>query len=480
MPDTATMVLAIEGQDKTSKMFKDIEKGVGGIGKAFQDVGKIAGGFLAANVIAGGVGKLTGLIGDSIGAMKESIAVGAQLDAVITSTGGAAGVTANQVKTMAGNMEKLSLFEDEAIISSSSLLLTFTNIGKDVFPRAQQAVIDMSQALGQDLKSSSVQLGKALNDPINGITALSRVGVSFTEDQKKVIESMVEAGDVAGAQALILQELEKEFGGSAKAASDAAGANEKYKDKMNDLKEMIGAKVLPVQELWMKAQIIGLTFLTDQLIPTLEELYAKHWPAVSKVLSDVATTVTGTLWPAFQTGMDTVYPLVKGFVGFILDNEILLIAAISAIGVAIVLALGPISGAALALGGIITSIGLVKDNWQELKNFMENPISVPEVKVGGQGLGGSTLKNFLGKLGVPGYAVGTPFVPQDTLAMVHKGEAIIPAAANPFTRGTQAASGATPTIIIQGDIYGWDDFVRKVGAANVEGARRGMGYGVAR
>ena len=64
-------------------------------------------------------------------------------------------------------------------------MLTFTGVGKDVFPQAIQTVLDMSQALGQDLKSSTVQLGKALNSPIDGITALSRVGVSFTDAQKK-------------------------------------------------------------------------------------------------------------------------------------------------------------------------------------------------------------------------------------------------------------------------------------------------------
>jgi hypothetical protein len=74
--------------------------------------------------------------------------------------------------------------------------------------------------LGTDLKGSAVQLGKALNDPIAGVGALSRVGVTFTETQKDMIKTMVEAGNVAGAQTLILDELGKEFGGSAKALAD--------------------------------------------------------------------------------------------------------------------------------------------------------------------------------------------------------------------------------------------------------------------
>jgi hypothetical protein len=61
------------------------------------------------------------------------------------------------------------------------------------------------------LSGQAIQLGKALNDPIAGISALSRVGVTFTEEQKATIESMVKMGDVAGAQKLILAELAREF-----------------------------------------------------------------------------------------------------------------------------------------------------------------------------------------------------------------------------------------------------------------------------
>jgi len=108
----------------------------------------------------------------------------AQLENVIKSTGGVAGVTAESITNMASELQKITTFSDDAIIAGDNLLLTFTNIGKDVFPEATKTMLDMSQALGQDISSSAIQLGKALNDPVNGITALSRVGVSFTEDQK--------------------------------------------------------------------------------------------------------------------------------------------------------------------------------------------------------------------------------------------------------------------------------------------------------
>src|SRR3990167_1826919 len=97
----------------TDQAARDLD-GLAGKAKGFGDVlgkvGTIAGGFLAANVISGGVQKLTGFIGDSIGAVRESISVNAQLDTVLKSTGGAAGLSAQQIREMGGSMEKLSLF----------------------------------------------------------------------------------------------------------------------------------------------------------------------------------------------------------------------------------------------------------------------------------------------------------------------------------------------------------------------------------
>ena len=289
----------VTADDQTKGAFDSATKNASGFGKVLSDIGKVAGGFLAANVIAGGFQKLTGFMGDSVAAARDSIQVNAQLDAVLKSTGGAAGVTAQKAKELASALEKTSLFEDEAVLSGENLLLTFTGIGQDVFPQATQTMVDMSQALGQDMKSSAIQLGKALNDPIQGMTALRRVGVSFTEQQVEQVRVMQESGDLVGAQTLILNELNKEFGGSAKAASDAAGASERYKDRMNELQEQIGSKMLPVQQKLNEVKLQLVAILADKVIPKLEELYAKHWPAISKAISD-AVAVIETTWPKIQ------------------------------------------------------------------------------------------------------------------------------------------------------------------------------------
>jgi hypothetical protein len=168
----------------------------------------------------------------------EAERVQAQLAAALKSTGGAAGLTQAQLNGMAGELQRVTTFGDEAINSAQALLLTFTKIGGDVFPKAIEAAANMATALGTDLQSATTQLGKALNDPIRGVTALGRAGVQFSADQKAMIASLVETGRTAEAQRLILAELETQFGGSAVAARDTlGGALEGLRNAFGDLLE---------------------------------------------------------------------------------------------------------------------------------------------------------------------------------------------------------------------------------------------------
>ena len=239
-------VLDLSGD--TSKLDSDISGLKSRLLTTLGGLGKVGGAILGAGLaIAGaGIAVISRELYKSTQAAIEAEEVQAQLNAVLKSTGGVAGMTAEEVNALADSLSMVTKFDDEAIIAGESLLLTFTNIGEDVFPQATEIMLDMSQALGQDLQSSAIQLGKALQDPITGITALRRVGVNFTEEQQKMIETMVETGDLAGAQALILKELQTEFGGSARAAGETFGGQLAIlQTRMGNIRETIGAALLP-------------------------------------------------------------------------------------------------------------------------------------------------------------------------------------------------------------------------------------------
>ena len=193
-----------------------------------------------------GIGTLVKAVGYSIRAFQEQELAATQLRTVLRSTGHAAGLTATQLTSMAKSLASLSMFSDEAIIKSQSLLLTFTNIGKKAFPEAQRTILDMATAMGTDLKGATIQLGKALNDPIKGVSALAEVGVSFTQQQKDQIKVLMGTNDTLGAQKIILQELAKEFGGSAAAAANTfAGKVALVQEKFQDLAADLGRDLAP-------------------------------------------------------------------------------------------------------------------------------------------------------------------------------------------------------------------------------------------
>lgn len=142
----------------------------------------------------------------------------AQLNATIKSTGGAAGFSSSQIARMANDLQDVTAFGNDAIMSMQSVLLTFTKVRGDEFRTATKSILDMSTALGMDLKGAAIQVGKALNDPIAGVSALGRAGVQFTAAQKETIAALVQTGKTAEAQRVILKELETQFGGAAEAA----------------------------------------------------------------------------------------------------------------------------------------------------------------------------------------------------------------------------------------------------------------------
>lgn len=168
----------------------------------------------------------------------------ADLEAAVRSTGGAAGFTSEQLAGMAGELQRVTTYGDESIMEMQAVLLTFKNVAGSVFGETSELILDMATRMKTDLKSAALQVGKALNDPVGGIDALSRAGVQFDETQKRLIKSLVQTGDLVGAQKVILAELRTQFGGAARAARDNfGGALQALRNVVGDLLE--GKQGLP-------------------------------------------------------------------------------------------------------------------------------------------------------------------------------------------------------------------------------------------
>ena len=170
----------------------------------------------------------------------------AQVEAGLKSTGEAAGFTSEELQKMASDLQTKTIFGDEDILQNATAqLLTFTNIAGEQFARTQVAALNLSTRLDGDLKSASIQLGKALNDPVANLSALSRSGIQFSEEQKKVIKELAETNRLAEAQTIILNELDKQYGGAAEAAANAGlGPFQQLGNQLSDVNEQFGAIIV--------------------------------------------------------------------------------------------------------------------------------------------------------------------------------------------------------------------------------------------
>ena len=302
-----TVLIRFKSDDEVSKTTKTVNDGLDDVGKAagragssfsgmgtlmtgvLQGVGQKLGGF-ALELGGKALSAVTDFIGGSIKEAAEFDSVMAQTQAVIASTGGAAGLTAEQMANMASSMSAssgASIFSDDAILGAQNVLATFTNIKGQNFGSATKSILDMSQALGMDLDSAAMQVGKALNDPIAGMAALGRSGVQFSKEQEAAIKAMVETGNVAGAQELMLAELNTQFGGSASAAVNTyAGQQAVLAEKMAGIQQTLGEALMPIMMEFGR-------FLSDTLVPILANIIE----GISTWISDMqALGVTGDIF----------------------------------------------------------------------------------------------------------------------------------------------------------------------------------------
>jgi hypothetical protein len=323
----------------------------------------------------------------SVEMFNEAAQASAQLDASMISTANAANLNREALDAQAESLMKKSLFDDDAITSSQALLATFTEIKDKIYMDAVPAITDLATKMGGDLHGATIQVGKALNDPIEGITALSRVGVSFTDSQKAVIKHMVETNHVADAQAMILAELNKEFGGSAEAASRAGtGPFTVLANQFNNVREEIGGVIVSLgQSLipilstvvnsvgefvgWLKESKDGIEAVATG-VAYAAGAYATYVAAlkVAAIWSGITTVWTSALalgYAVLGTAEEGVTVATAVWTGV----QILLNAALTAnpIGIVIVAIAALVAGIVYAYNKFETFRAVLKAVWETIK-----------------------------------------------------------------------------------------------------------------
>lgn len=313
---------------------KSLEKSIGSVKGLLVGIG--------VGLAAFKLGEFVHEANDEWGKMEFAMS---QVEAGIKSTGGAAGLTFEELKKGAEDASHNIKFTQSAILDMQSVLLTFPAVTKETFGSASEIIEDMSTRLGTDLKSSAIQVGKALQDPIKGITALRRVGVNFNEQQTETIKHLAETNQLAKAQALILAELQTEFGGSAAAAAEA-DKGFRLDKTMEENKVILGEFIDQIKEELMPA-LVSIANGFRNIIVWVKE----HWTGIKNL-----TIALGAAFVAYKAM--TIVPAL-----FLAIENAAVAAAVgtSGFGAAMTAALGPVGLLAAAVGSLV----LIYESWRD-------------------------------------------------------------------------------------------------------------------
>jgi hypothetical protein len=246
---------------------------ISGLNKSARSMGgfvkNVTSGFAQIGLAAQGAKTVFGALIGPMQEAQDAALAERKFAQVLKSTGNAAGVAKDEIMAYAKERQKMTSFDADDIVGGAGVLGSFTNIKGNAFTQALTSAQDLSAFLGQDLQSSILMVGKALNDPAKGLTALSRAGIQFSQAQKEQIKALQEVGDLAGAQQIILKEMQTQFGGQAKALVDPImQAKNAWGDAMEDIGAIANEKLLPM----MPKLIEGFEKFSDIVVRTVDGL----------------------------------------------------------------------------------------------------------------------------------------------------------------------------------------------------------------
>lgn len=278
-----------------------------GLQSTLGNVAKIGAGIAVGGIAIGGV--FTKMAADAETSQTE-------LESVFKSMRANTFTTIDALNEQATAMAAATTFDDDSIKRAQSTLLTFGEIGAESFELATASALDMSQFFGTDLRQSSVQLGKALNDPIKGIGSLARIGIKLSDVQQQQVKDFVAVGDIASAQGIILGEVQRQVGDVAEdAAGTTAGMLEQAQNQLGEVGEAFGAAILPVLKEILPGLIEGLrgfaAWVTENM-PTIQGIMGTVFGAIGSAIQFLATTIIPAVGAVFNWLATNIFPALSG------------------------------------------------------------------------------------------------------------------------------------------------------------------------
>ncbi|ROR25160.1 tail length tape measure protein [Comamonas sp. BIGb0124] len=225
MSNGQSIDISVNGKNNTRALFVAVSKDMAAMR---DDIGVLGGAWgKVSQVMALAIGGISvgGVMAKFVQETRDAQREQGQLSSVLRATGESAGYSINQLNDMADVLEDRSIFSGGEINKAQTAMLEFTGVAGTQFPRAIQAAADMAARRSMDIASAAETIGRALDVPSQGLTALSKQGFRFSEEQKTLIKSLEDTGRIAEAQDIILRTLEGTYAGAAQAARDDFGGS---------------------------------------------------------------------------------------------------------------------------------------------------------------------------------------------------------------------------------------------------------------
>lgn len=219
---------------KLDQSFAETDKAAAALGGSLKY--KLAG--VAAGIVVGGLVAAGAALNKIIRTTAEAEATNAKLDAAYRATGATLRITRSGLDDLAKSMQSTTTYSSGLVKEAEAVLLTFTKVRGEGFERTIKVAGDLAARLGIDLVSATNMVGRALENPERALNSLRGAGIVFTDQERKLIKALSDAGAEAQAQEVILRKLEKTYGGTANALRNTlGGALQGLKNQFNELFE---------------------------------------------------------------------------------------------------------------------------------------------------------------------------------------------------------------------------------------------------
>lgn len=330
-------------------------------------------GMAAAIGVGLGIHELSSMFSTAVHSFEEATNIAESLKAVLIGNGEAAGFAFEQMNTFASALEANTTIADDAWLAVMRTISRFDSVTGSVFKRAVERSGDLAIALGQGPGGASgiaLQLGKALEDPAHGLTRLIRLGVKFTEEEKKRIKSLATSGQLLEAQEEILAKLEKFKGAATLVSKTDVGQLAQARNALDNLYEALGARVIPLFTAAVRIQqafVSALTYMTAVFSPLIKAFVALDkvtfgWlgsliVAAAVLVTTVASIVAGVaVLGAMIAGIGAAVTAISaGIAAFVavLAVPLATFAAVALMATAIVAVIGAAITTVLAISGAL-------------------------------------------------------------------------------------------------------------------------------